>query len=43
MIAKGGWTYIVGGHFRCLYIGVTSALLEKRNPDWEDLALPDAM
>jgi putative endonuclease len=95
MIAKGGWTYIVSGHSRRLYIGVTSdlhgrvwehkngilegftkkykinqlvyheffhdiesaiarekqlkgwsrakkiALIEKRNPGWEDLPLPD--
>src|SRR5258706_7311678 len=26
MIAKGGWTYIVSSHSRCLYIGVTSEL-----------------
>ena len=26
MIAKGGWTYIVSSHSRCLYIGVTSDL-----------------
>src|SRR5271167_4637485 len=97
MIAKGGWTYIVSSHSRCLYIGVTSdlhgrvwehknsvlegftkkykidqlvyydffhdigsaiarekqlkgwsrakkiALIEKRNPGWEDLPLPDEM
>ena len=97
MIAKGGWVYIVSGHSRCLYIGVTSelagrmwehkngvydgftkkyklnqliyheffydietaiarekqlkgwsrakkiALIEKMNPGWEDLPLPEAM
>ena len=97
MIAKGGWVYIVSGHSRCLYIGVTSelsgriwehkngvyagftkkyklnqivyyeffqdietaiarekqlkgwsrakkiALIEKMNPSWEDLPLPEAM
>ena len=96
-MAKGGWIYIVSGHSRCLYIGVTSdlsgriwehktgvyagftkkyklnqlvyheffddieiaiarekqlkgwsrakkiALIEKMNPGWEDLALPDFM
>ena len=95
MIAKGGWVYIVRGHSRCLYIGVTSdlsgrlwehkngvyesftkkyrinqlvyyeffhdietaiarekqlkgwarakkiALIEKINPDWKDLPLPE--
>jgi len=97
MIAKGGWVYIVSGHSRCLYIGVTSdlsgriwehkngvyagftkkyklnqlayheffhdieiaiarekqlkgwsrakkiALIEKMNPGWADLPLPEAM
>ena len=26
MIAKGGWVYIMNGHTRCLYVGVTSEL-----------------
>ncbi len=97
MIAKGGWVYIVSGHSRRLYIGVTSDLsgriwehknaayegftkknklnqlvyfeffhdievaiarekqlkgwsrakkinlIEKMNPAWEDLPLPEAM
>jgi putative endonuclease len=97
MIAKGGWVYIVSGHSRRLYIGVTSdlsgriwehkngvydgftkkyklsrlvcyeffhdiesaiarekqlkgwsrarkiTLIEKMNPNWEDLPLPEAM
>jgi hypothetical protein len=43
MIAKGKGTSMMSGHPRRLYIGVTSELLEKRNPEWGDLALPDAM
>jgi len=43
MIAKGEWIYIVSSHSRCLYIGATSALIEKRNPGWQSLPLPDAI
>jgi hypothetical protein len=43
MIVEEEGTPIVSSHSRCLYIGVTSPLLEERNLGHEDLALPDAM